>query len=161
MPPPVKRSRLHVAFQIGVVLKGLNGLLELIGGTLLLLFPPSAIQRIVVELTHNELSKDPNDFIATHLRSAAEHLSVSDALFAGIYLLSHGVIKAVLVYALLKDKLWAFPWAIGVFAGFGAYQIYRYFVEPSGWLIALTVLDVIVIGLTLAEWQRAKQDQQK
>ena len=138
MPPPVKRSRLHVAFEIGVILKGLNGLLELIGGILLLVFPPGAIQRFVVELTHNELSR--------HAQT-----------FAAIYLLSHGVIKAVLVYALLKDKLWAFPWAIGVFAGFGVYQIYRYFVEPSGWLIALTVLDVIVIGLTLAELQRLKQ----
>ena len=144
-----ERSKLHVAFEIGVILKGLNGLVELIGGTLLLVFPPSAIQRFVVGLTNNELSRDPNDFIATHLRAAAEHLSVGAKVFAAIYLLSHGVIKAVLVYALIKDKLWAFPWAIGVFTAFGVYQIYRYFVEPSGWLIALTVLDAIVIGLTL------------
>ena len=38
----------------------------------------------------------------------------------------------------------------------GVYQIYRYVVEPSGWLIALTVLDVAVILLTLAEWRRVK-----
>jgi len=67
------------------------------------------------------------------------------------------VIKAVLVYALIKDRLWAFRWAIGVFTAFGVYQIYRYFVQPSGWLIALTVLDVIVIALTWLEWQRVKQ----
>src|SRR5712691_3412841 len=150
------RAKIHVAFEIGVILKGLNGLLELISGILLLVFPPSAIQRFVVGLTHNELSRDPNDFIATHLRAAAEHLSVGGQQFAAIYLLSHGVIKAVLVYALLKDKLWAFPWAIGVFAAFGVYQMYRYFIQPSGWLIALTVLDVIVIALTLAEWHRVK-----
>jgi uncharacterized membrane protein len=150
------RFRLHVAFEIGVILKGLNGFLELIGGILLLVVPPSAIQRFVVGLTHNELSRDPNDFIATHLRAAAEQLSVGGKLFAAIYLLSHGVIKAVLVYALLKDKLWAFPWAIGVFAAFGVYQMYRYFIQPSGWLIALTVLDVVVILLTWAEWQRVR-----
>jgi uncharacterized membrane protein len=141
MQPPVKPSKLHVAFEIGVILKGLNGLLELIGGILLLVFPPSAIQRFIVELTHNEITRQAQTF-------------------AAIYLLSHGVIKAGLVYALLNDKLWAFPWAIGVFAGFGVYQIYRYFVEPSGWLIALTVLDVIVIGLTWFEWQRLKQERQ-
>jgi uncharacterized membrane protein len=150
------RFKLHVAFEIGVILKGVNGLLELIGGILLLVVPPSAIQRFVVGLTHNELSRDPNDFIATHLRVAAEQLSVGGKLFAAIYLLSHGVIKAVLVYALLKDKLWAFPWAIGVFAAFGVYQMYRYFIQPSGWLIALTVLDVVVILLTWAEWQRVR-----
>jgi uncharacterized membrane protein len=150
------RSKLHVAFEIGVILKGLNGLLELIGGTLLLVFPPSSLQRFVVSLTQDELSRDPNDFIATHLRAAADHLSVGGKTFAAIYLLSHGVIKAVLVYALIKDKLWAFPWAIGVFGAFGIYQIYRYSVHPSGWLIALTVLDVVVILLTSIEWRRVK-----
>ena len=152
-----ERSKIHVAFEIGVMLKGLNGLLELIGGTLLLLFPPSTIQRFVVRLTQNELSRDPSDFIATHLRAAADQLSVGAKAFAAVYLLSHGVIKAVLVYGLIKDELWAFPWAIGVFGAFGVYQTYRYLVHPSGWLIALTVLDVIVIVLTWAEWQRVKR----
>jgi uncharacterized membrane protein len=152
-----ERSKIHVAFEVGVVLKGLNGLVELIGGILLLVFPPTAIQDFIIRLTHKELTEDPTDFIATHLRTAAQQLSVHAKTFAAIYLLSHGVIKAVLVYALIKDKLWAFPWAIGFFTAFGVYQIYRYFVEPSGMLIALTVLDVIVIGLTLAEWQRVKR----
>jgi uncharacterized membrane protein len=35
--------------------------------------------------------------------------------------------------------------------------MYRYVVHPSGWLIALTVLDVFVILLTWAEWQRVKR----
>ena len=154
MPVP----KLHLAFEIGVILKGLNGLLELISGTLLLLFPPSAIERFIVGLTQNELSKDPHDFIATHLRQAAGSLSANAALFAAIYLLAHGVIKGVLVYGLLRDQFWAFPWAIGVFAAFAVYQIYRYFVEPSGWLILLTVLDMFVILLAWAEWQRVKHE---
>jgi uncharacterized membrane protein len=153
-----QRSKLHVAFEVGVILKGLNGLLELIGGVLLLWFPPSAIQTLVVRLTQNELSEDPHDFIATHLRAAAHSLSASTELFAALYLLSHGVIKALLVYALLRGKLWAYPTAIAVFAAFGVYQMYRYFIHPSGWLIALTVLDAVVIFLTWVEWQRLKRD---
>ena len=133
-------SRIHVAFQIGVILKGLNGLLELIGGILLLIFPPSEIREFIVHLSHNP--------------AIALHISPQDERFAAIYLASHGVVKGVLVYALLREKLWAFPWAIGVFAAFGVYQIYRYVVEPSAWLIALTVLDVAVILLTRAEWRR-------
>ncbi len=152
------RSKLHVAFEVGVILKGLNGLLELVGGALLLAFPPSAIEKFIVGLTNNELSKDPHDVIATHLRQAAHSLSANDQLFAAIYLLSHGVIKALLVYALLRGKLWAYPWAIGVFAAFGVYQIYRYFISQSGWLIALTVLDAIVILLTWFEWRRVRNN---
>ena len=120
---------IHRAFQIGVILKGVNGLLELIGGMLLL-----------VGLSHNT--------------ALARHLPPQDERFAAIFLLSHGVIKVLLVYALLRRKLWAYPVAIGVFAGFSVYQMYRYVIQPSGWLIALTVLDVIVILLTWAEWHR-------
>jgi uncharacterized membrane protein len=121
------RSKLHVAFEIGVVLKGLNGLIELIGGILLLIFP-----------------------------SAIHRLSSHDKRFAAVYLLSHGIVKGVLVYGLLREQLWAFPWAIAVFIGFGIYQIVRYFSEPSVWLILLTVLDVFVIVLTWFEWQRVR-----
>ena len=136
------RSKIHDAFQIGVVLKGLIGLLELIGGSLLLVFPPSAIREFIVHLSHNP--------------GIAQHISLQDERFAAMYLLAHGVVKGVLVYALLRESLWAFPLAIGVFAAFGVYQIYRYVVEPSTWLIALTVLDVAVILLALAEWHRVK-----
>jgi uncharacterized membrane protein len=155
----VTRSKIHTAFEIGVILKGLNGLIELIAGTLLLLFPPSAIQRFVVGLTHNELSEDPRDFVASHLRAAAAHLSKNAQLFGAIYLLSHALIKVLLVYALLRRKLWAYPWAIVVFAAFAVYQTYRYYVRPSAWLIALTVLDVFVIVLTWAEWHRLRRSE--
>jgi uncharacterized membrane protein len=150
------RSKIHIAFEIGVILKGINGLLELIGGFVLLWIGPSTLQRLVARLTQNELSEDPRDFIATHLREAAGHLSANAELFAAIYLLAHGVIKALLVYGLLRDKLWAFPTAIGIFGAFVMYQIYRYAITPSGWLLALTVLDVAVILLTWAEWRRVR-----
>lgn len=124
-------SKLHVAFEVGVVLKGLNGLFELVGGILLLLFPTNAV--------------------------LTRFLSAQDERFAAIYLLSHGIIKGVLVYGLLQEQLWAFPWAIGGFTGFGVYQVIRYVRQPSIWMIVLTVLDVFVILLTWFEWQRLKR----
>lgn len=134
------RSKIHIAFEIGVILKGLNGLIELIGGVLMLVFPPSAIRKFIVDLSHRP--------------EFAEKLSSHDERFAAIYLLSHGIIKAVLVYGLLKDQVWAFPWAIAIFTAFGVYQMVHYFVQPSVWMIVLTVLDVFVILLTIAEWRR-------
>jgi uncharacterized membrane protein len=135
-------SKIHIAFEIGVILKGLNGLMELIGGTLMLVFPPSAIRQFIVDLSHRP--------------EFAQKLSTHDERFAAIYLLSHGLIKGVLVYGLLKEQMWAFPWAIAIFAAFGVYQIIHYFVQPSIWMIVLTVLDVFVILLTIAEWRRLK-----
>ena len=157
MQPRVTPSRLHLAFEIGVILKGINGLLELFGGFVLLVMPSGTLQALVTRLTANEISEDPHDFIATHLRDAAHHLSAGDQLFAAIYLLAHGVIKGLLVYGLVRDELWAFPTGIAVFGAFAVYQIYRYAHAPSGWLLALTVLDVAVILLTLAEWRRVRE----
>jgi uncharacterized membrane protein len=150
------RSKIHLAFEIGVILKGINGLLELIAGVVLLAMAPGTIQGLVTRLTQNELSEDPRDLIATRLREAAGHLSANVKLFIGVYLLAHGVIKGLLVYGLLRDELWAFPTAITVFGAFAIYQMYRYAITPSGWLIALTALDVAVILLTWAEWRRVK-----
>src|SRR6267378_1908770 len=86
------RSKIHIAFEIGVVLKGINGLLELIGGFVLLWIGPGTLQNLMARLTQNELIEDPRDFIATQLREAAGHLSANAQLFAAIYLLAHGVI---------------------------------------------------------------------
>jgi len=155
MPPP--RSKIHVAFEIGVILKGINGLLELFGGFVLLVMPSGTLQALVTRLTANEISEDAHDFIATHLRDAAHHVSAGDQLFAAIYLLAHGVIKGLLVYGLVRDELWAFPTGIAVFGAFAVYQTYRYTHAPSGCLLALTVLDVAVILLTLAEWRRVRE----
>ncbi len=37
----------------------------------------------------------------------------------------HGIAKIVLVALRLKDKLWAYPWLIGLLLAFIAYQLYR------------------------------------
>ncbi len=63
----------------------------------------------------------------------------------------------MLIYGLLREELWAFPWAIAVFTGFGVYQITQYIKQPSIWMIVLTVFDVFVILLTWLEWQRVKR----
>src|SRR5213075_2488894 len=137
------RSKIHIAFEIGIILKGLNGLVELVGGTLMLVFSPSTIRNFIINLSHRP--------------EFAAKISSHDERFAAIYLLSHGIVKGVLVYGLLKEQMWAFPWAIAVFTGFGVYQVVHYFQQPSIWMIVLTVLDVFVILLTRFEWQRVKR----
>ena len=54
MPQP--RSKIHIAFEIGVVLKGINGLLELIGGFVLLWIGPGTLQNLVARLAIPSMS---------------------------------------------------------------------------------------------------------
>lgn len=153
-----KGRAVEIAFRIGVVLKGLDGVLEILGAALLVLVTPRRIAGIVQALTQHELSQDPRDFVARHLLSAAGHLTAGGERFAALYLLVHGVVKVGLVAALLKTKLWAYPVAIAIFTAFGGYQIYRWTLSRSLAMAALTVLDAFVVALTWAEWRRLRRE---
>jgi uncharacterized membrane protein len=51
-------------------------------------------------------------------------------LFGAIYLLPHGIVKVVLVYALLLNKFWDYPWMMVVLLLFIGYQLYRIALAP-------------------------------
>ncbi len=110
------------------------------------------MNQIVIALTQHELMEDPDDWIATSLRHALSHLSVSGKLFGAIYLLVHGCLKIFLVVSLLYDKLWAFPLATTILTAFIGYQIYRIGLHFSWWLISLTSLDIVVVFFIWREY---------
>ncbi len=148
------RDLLDQTFEVGIILKGLDGLLEVIGGLLLLLVSPATIDRVVTSLTQHELSEDPHDFLATHLLKTAHGLTGSALLFGAVYLLSHDAVKVILVAALLKNELWAYPWMIIFLGVFIIYQVYRLSFRPSVGLSALTVFDALISGLTFREYRK-------
>ncbi len=143
-------------FEIALIVKGLDGVLEIIGGVLLLLISRAQLDSWVVALTQHELSEDPNDFLATHLLSAEGHLSGGSQTFAALYLLSHGLVKVVLVGAVLKDRLWAYPWMIGFLAAFIVYQGYLMAVNPTIGIALLTIFDAFMIWLTYREYGKRR-----
>jgi uncharacterized membrane protein len=144
---------LNGAFQTGITLKGIDGVLEIIGGLLLWLIHPSAMSAIVRAFTQHALSRDPQDFIAVHFLRASETLVNGNRLFASLYLLSHGATKVVLVAALWMNALWAYPLTIFVFAVFSTYQMYQYSHTHSIAMLLLTIFDVALILLTWLEWK--------
>lgn len=79
-------------------------------------------------------------------------------LYAAVYLLAHGLVKVVLVAALLMNRIWAYPWMIAVLMAFIGYQLYQIAVSSTAGLVALTVFDVLVVFLTWREYgtQRAR-----
>ena len=139
-------------FFIVMIIKGIDGVLELIGGVLLLFVTPAQIGSLAQLLTQHELSEDPHDFIANSLLHFTNGLNHSATLFGAIYLLLHGAVKVVLVWAVLTDHLWAFPWTMAFLAVFIVYQSYKLIVEFSWGLVALTVFDLFVLALTWREY---------
>ena len=153
----VERKIEHTFFLISVWSKGVAGLLETIGGMLLLLIPHTRLNALVVVLTAPELAEDPTDRVALLLQHMVQGLSADTKLFASGYLIVHGIIKVFLVAGLLRRRLWSYPVSLWFLAGFIAYQAYRFYFTHSFWMVLLTIVDLIVAFLIWREYQARKQ----
>jgi uncharacterized membrane protein len=144
----------HRLFALGIWVKGIDGVLEIIGGAILLLTSNAALNQLVIALTQHELIEDPHDWIANAARQAVAHLSVGTRLFGGVYLIAHGLAKVVLVVGLLQGHRWAYPFAIVFLSLFIAYQVYRLSYQFSPGLLLLTLFDVVIVALIWREYRQ-------
>ena len=135
-----------------VLVKGAHAVIECAGGMLLALVSTGAIAAFVNVLTQEELVEDPQDFVATHLLAWVQNFSVGTKQFYAFYLLSHGVVKLLLVVGLLKEKLWSYPASLIVLGLFIVYQLYRFWYTHGAGLIVLTVFDLVVMVLIWHEY---------
>lgn len=147
-------KRIRSIFVFSVELKAINAVFEIILGIGVLF--TDQIRSFIQTLDLNELIEDPNSMIATYAQHFLHPLTIQTEHFLSAYLLSHGIIKLFLAVGLLRNKLWAYPSAIIVFALFIVYQIYRYLIAPSFFLVALTIFDIAIIVLTWHEYQFLK-----
>jgi uncharacterized membrane protein len=145
---------LDKVFKVSIYLKALDALAETIGGLLLLLLSPDTIESITNALTQHELSEDPHDFFATLIAHAGHSLAHNSRVFAGVYLLLHGVIKLAVIICVLKEKLWAYPLLIVVLFAFICYQVWDILHKFSWGLTLLTLFDAFIVVLTWLEWQK-------
>ena len=143
----------HRLFEAAILVKGIDGVLEVTGALLLLFFPLDRLHELVVMATTRELSVEPHDWIANMVRTAAEHLSADTKLFASAYLLSHGAVKIFLVDALWRERLWAFPVALCFMATFVVYQAYRYTHTLAISLLVFAAIDIVVMWLVWGEYR--------
>ena len=143
-------------FRISVTLKGLHAALEIAGGVALLAIGPGVLLRVMAALTQDQLARDRRDVIADAIYHVVQNLALGGKNFAAFYLLSHGILKILLVGALLRRKRWAYPVAEAVFGAFIAYQLYRFTFTRSIGLIALSLFDAVVLWLIWLEYRALK-----
>lgn len=150
-------KNVHFAFEISLILKGAFALAEIAASIFAYFVTTQFLLDLARVITRTEMTEDPHDFVANYLLHAAQGLSVSSQQFAAFYLLSHGGIKLWLIIGLWRKKLVYYPVAIAVFGLFILYQAYRYSFTHSPSLLLITVLDVVVIGLTWFEYQQLRR----
>ena len=131
-------------FLITIAAKGIGGLIELIAGLSLLFVSVVTLQHLAQPLEHVGLD-------------IAHEINDKTKQFAIFYATSRGVLRAGLAYALLREKLWAYPAAIALLAATIVYQLWLILQHFSIGLTALTLLDFLIIGLTWYEYQKLKR----
>jgi uncharacterized membrane protein len=144
---------LHRLFLFSIVVKGLDGLLEIAGGVLLLLSSRDDLINMIVFLTAPEIAEDPTDLVANYLRHAVFSLSESTKHFAAAYLLVNGVVKATLAVGLLRGQSWSYRPALTVLAVFIGYQLYRFAHTRSLILLAFMGFDLLALYLIWVEYR--------
>lgn len=149
----MSEKRIHRIFVVSVLLKGLHALIEIAGGLALYLVSTETIARKINDWSQDELIANRHDWIADHLLNFSQNFSVAEHHFYAFYLLSHGIIKSILVVGLLREKLWAYPASFAVFSLFIAYQLYRYSFTHDFVLILLSIFDLFVIYLATHEYR--------
>ena len=152
-----KKEKLwHELFKVGVYIKGIIGAFELASGFLVIFISAERIGRILANLANRNLPLNLEDFFVyfSHQYVANPHPELK--IFAGLYIISRGVINMFLVWGLIKERHEAYLFAIGVMGSFWLYQVYRLVLHPSLLLGFLTAFDVLLIILIWHEYKKLK-----
>lgn len=151
-----EQRSIRLYFTVSVALKGLISLAEVVAGVAALFVPVSWVSDYLVNTVAAELG-ETSDTLAALLIHTAQQLSVTSGVFIAVYLLSRGLIKLLLVVALLRDQLWAYPSSLLLIGAFVAYQCYQFAIGHSVLIALLTLFDLVVMYFIWREWQILKE----
>ena len=153
------RERSGLLFRLAVIVKGADGVLQLLGALVLTVIPPSLITGTANAVITRDLLGDQNGLLAHHLsRAAADFANGSTRTFAVWYLLLHGLVKICLVIALSRKVVAAFPVACVVLLSFVGYEVLRAVRTDSIALAAFAAVDLVIIALVWREFRRLRRD---
>lgn len=141
-------------FDFTLIVKMLNGGLEMLTAVLVLTVPPQLVVRTVEFLTGGEIAPDPDDLVGSLIRSAAHSFAVHSHYFLASYLAVHGAVKVALVAGIFSGKKVAYPLFMFALACFGSYELYRGTARHETLLLALAAFDFLVLFLTAYEYRR-------
>jgi len=147
---------INIGFYGGLLIKGVNALLEIVGGILISIVSNEWLVRLIRDIALPELTEDPDDPLMNYLITLSQNLSSSSQHWIAIYMLLHGATKLAVVWLLLKQKLWAFPLAVLVFGAFISYEIYSYLHSQSLLMLLIVILDALIIVVIILEYTRLK-----
>ena len=138
-------------FKVGLIIKGVDSLFEVLGG--LLLTMPTKLARVLLVLAHHELYRH-HDVLAGKLDRLADEVTVQVHLGSALYLLVHGLAKVILIAAVFKGKQWGYLGLIGVLSIFSAIEMVRVVTAQEYVTGVLGLFDIAVVVLMVKEYRQ-------
>jgi uncharacterized membrane protein len=151
---------LQILFNISIVLKGVDGLIELIGGVLFAILEKEVILKLIIDFLSYDLFKIPNKTVLELATTVSHDLDTSIRNFIIAVLIGNGFIKIAFAIGLLLRKMFIFPISIIFLIGLLIYQIIQTFYTPSLYLIFFNLFDfavIVVIWLQYIHLKKSKK----
>lgn len=152
-----KSTLLHKLFRIGVLIKGINGILEITAAAILFFVKTNLTLTLIQNALEQELVHDPRDFLANHLYAASQHITPNTITFIAIYLLVHGIINIIMFSGLWYNKKWAYPLSTLILSMFIVYQLSKFSKTHSITLLSVTLIDLTILFLLNSEYKRIQK----
>jgi uncharacterized membrane protein len=149
---PETEHTVYELFKWSLLLKGAISVAE-VGAGIALLALPASLVAAGIELITTTLSPYATHGPVQHILDELVHYGSTAVVFAALFLLTRGLIKCFLIWALLKNIVWAYPWSLAVMALFVIYQIYEFTTTGSLLIIGITAFDLVVMYFIWREWR--------
>lgn len=147
-----QEKRIYQFFLGGVLLKGAISLAEIVAGILFFFVTPQEVIDFILSISAIILPKMLQSLTESILNAVGHELMVVSATIIGLYLLSRGLIKFLLIWAMLKNILWAYPWSLVVLGLFVLSQLYQIAMTQSLLIIGVTLFDLFVMYFIWKEY---------
>ncbi len=137
-------------FRIGLIVKGVDSVFEVIGGVILLM--PMKLAKYILILATHELYRH-HQVLAGKLDNLAVDVSVKASVGAAIYLMVHGLAKVILITAIVREKRWGYIGLIAVLTLFTGLEVARGIMAKEIVTGVLGLFDLSVVVLIYKEYR--------
>jgi uncharacterized membrane protein len=137
-------------FHVGMIVKGIDSVFEVIGGILLTM--PTNLARYISVISEHEAFRH-HAVLAGRLDKIADSVVMHPSMVEAAYLAVHGLAKVILIAAIVAHKRWGYVGLIVVLSLFSVIELVRAGTAREIVTFLFGLLDVFVVVLIYKEYR--------
>jgi len=137
-------------FRIGMIVKGVDSIFEVVGGILLMM--PTKLARYLLVISQHEAFRH-HLALSGKLDKLADSVTMHPSMGEGIYLAVHGAAKVILIAAIVAHKRWGYLGFIAVLSLFSTIELVRSVTAQEVVTGIFGLFDVCVVVLIYKEYR--------